>query len=662
MQLRNKIINYYVAPPSEKGGSPRVFPSPITVPDEVATTLINKQLQKNNKPLIPVKQRLLHVCYDFDSAIIYIPNSQSFTKEQIDNLLPAAKLKITKDFGGFAGRPPIEGSPYSSLRVRSIKSFGFTNKVISEHFKGKVFKDVPVIEASLDRMPRTTKTLPPLFQKVYEYAGGYVSPSQVESVAFVEEKDIHGQMRKTPKLLLVQKPPFILINISENEENRGPTSTEKEWVVLEGYRNYLYDGQVVKQEEKYISEDLSSFADLYAIKRQLYSGWPFEDVCAYLITNGVDSFGSLMKAIERLMTAATSLAKEGYKNPASIPYWISFKIDKDFPLNITSMIKEDGTIDTQRQYRHFMVIDYDNTTSQILIRTPVFLTQDICIRLLKAKIEPFIAHYNYVANKIDIKGSQRSFDEAKKEVKQISKINSIIKSGLDEEKKKSVEFRVGELATGAAFNPNVTTLRRISDYPLAYDFIKKICKRYGVEFKDVDVLVGPLSQILGGQGTRGGFMDAKMFKQNKMSIPHEITKGIWVSPPIIMVDSIQKPSYAAQTDTLSHEYTHNIYSILHPEYEVTYNMSDEKKEGEKEYEQWSKYFRDPSEIEAHKANIEFELGSGKSYDEIIRDKVGGVITLENYPIALKFAQLVRQVMEEMEKEKEENEEPTGERN
>lgn len=663
MQLKNKIVNYYVALPSQKGDSPRVFRSPVTIDDKTARTLINTQLTKHKQPGLQMNFPLLHVCYDFDSGIIYVPNSHDFSKDQVAGLLPAAKIRISKDFGGYSGRPPIEGSPFSSIRVRSIDSFSYARKVISEHYKGKEFKDIPVIEAFLKRMPRTLKTLPPEFSHPEQYIGGYVSPKQVDSVSFLDEIDLQGNKRKEPKFLLTQKAPFILINTSRGEDIEDVTASDKEWAVLEGYRNYLYDSDVVKEKNEEVSANLTEFADLYALKRLMYLGWPFEAVCSYLIGDTVMSFGSLLKSINRLMMAADSLTKDGYKNPAQIPYYISMKIDERFfkVWNFSSLIKEDGTIDYQSQHPNFMLVDFDEKNGSIIIRTPVFIPQSVCKRVFKPVDSPFIVHYNPVVNKIDVKTDERTFESAKKEVAQIGKLNYIIRSGLDEDKKKTVEFRAGDIASGKGYlDPTVTTLRKISDYPLAYDFIKKVCKRYNVEFKDVDVLVGPLELLMGQAGTRGAFMDEKMFAKNKMPIPFKLTNGVYISPPIIMVDSILKPSYAEQTDTLSHEYAHNLYGITHPEYEVTYKFEDPKNQKD-EYRQWFTYFKDPSEIEAHKVNIEYELGIGKSYDEIVRDKVGGAITLENYPTALKFGELVKEVMEKMEKEKEVNEEPTGER-
>ena len=60
---------------------------------------------------------------------------------------------------------------------------------------------------------------------------------------------------------------------------------------------------------------------------------------------------------------------------------------------------------------------------------------------------------------------------------------------------------------------------------------------------------------------------------------------------------------------------------------------------------------------AHKSEIKYELLLGKSVDEIVRNKVGGAITTENYPVALKFKELINEAIEEIRKEEEQNEKP-----
>jgi hypothetical protein len=174
-------------------------------------------------------------------------------------------------------------------------------------------------------------------------------------------------------------------------------------------------------------------------------------------------------------------------------------------------------------------------------------------------------------------------------------------------------------------------------------------------FQDFNVIVGPIERTF-GPGTRGGFMDANSFAKSKIKAPFEIAKGIFITPPVIMVNSVEMPNYADQTETLIHEYSHYIFGLKNPNYKMGYG----KPKGNVDYEHWYNYLTDANERVAHKEEIKFELGLGKSFDEIIRNKVGGKITTENYPIALKFKELVHEALEEMEEAEEENEKPTTE--
>jgi hypothetical protein len=127
------------------------------------------------------------------------------------------------------------------------------------------------------------------------------------------------------------------------------------------------------------------------------------------------------------------------------------------------------------------------------------------------------------------------------------------------------------------------------------------------------------------------------------------------------------PSYAAQTTTLVHEYCHNLYSISNPDHEHLYNKDKKLKSDDLKW--WQLYFEDEDERQAHIEQIKLELVSGRSVDEIIRDKVSdavsevGAITLQNYkknyPIALKFRELVEEAATQLQEEETKNEKPTG---
>jgi len=655
MKLRNKIFNYFVVPPLQERGMPEVILSPVTMNSEVAKTLIARQF-KDEKMAKMLRGKILHVCFDYDSEMIYIPNASHFSKDTVDYLLKAAEVRITKDFGGFSSRPPIEGSPFSSLRVRSLNSFSHAKEIIGKHYQGKIFKDLPVIEVYLPRMPSTLKQLPPEYEENEHLLGGYISPSFAKSITFVDEIETDGRKRSRPIVLLDQVTPFILINIAQTKRRKEPTATEKEWVVLSSYRDYLQDIETAKK-EKYMTEDISKFAHLYAIKRYLYLGWSLEEV-SWFMNRSVSNFPALIKAIDRFMQAADALKNEGHKDPASNPYYISFKVDKSFPIDIQSFVNpQTGRIDIEHQYRYFVILEYDPKNSYILIETPVFISPEICIKVLKAQSIPFIAKYNPVVNKIDVKGDDRSYQQLKQDKRQLSKIKSIVQSGLETDKVKDLDYRTGPLAAGRSYeDPKIYNVRRVSDYLYAADFIKKMCKTHNVPFHDFDVVVGPIADVLGA-GTMGGFMDEKSFDKSKIKPPFQLSKGVWISPPVMLINSVEIPSYAEQTETLIHEYRHYIYHIQYPDYEQKYGRP--KKGKDTDYEYWWKYLTDPNELAAHKEEIKFELGLGKSYDEIIRNKVGGQITKQNYPIAIKFSELVQEVVKELEEEKNKNEEPIG---
>jgi hypothetical protein len=639
MNLKNQIVNYFVFP-SPKNGVPEVVRSPITINSLTAKVLIEKQFKEQ------IKGRILHVCYDVDSGILYLPNASGFSKETLKTFLDAAKFRISKDFeSGYKFGILIRGSPFSSLRVRSINSFDQAKEIIRKHHENIDFENLPVIEAYLSRMPTTLKLLPQRYRTNEEFIGGYVGMADCHSVAFVEEIDIYGKKLENPITLLTLKPPFILIDISKTKKKETPSATEKESVVLSGYRDHLYSKDL-NSNTNMKGTRISQFADLYAINRYLYLGWPFEEVCSLMLRDKIQEFGELIRAIDLLTTVASSLEKEGYGNPASIPYYMTFKIGSDFPLRLSSVTNmETGIIDIHRQYQNFLILDCDIKSDYILIRSPVFISPLVCRDVLRAKSNPFICKYNSVDNTIDIKSVSRANGEIILHKRQLALIEQDIKNSLDDDLAKTLKFRNGESASGHnAIDPNVFVIRKVSDYYYATDIIKNLCQKYEIPFNDLQVIIGPIERYL-GSGVHGGFMSKRAFKESKFKAPIKLTKNIYLTPPVILLDSCTYPSYADQAEVLIHEYSHFVYESKNPRYQNEYNK--EKGQGHKH---WYLYFSDLSEKLAHKNQIKFEFMLGKSYDEIIRNKVGGEITTYNYPIALNFSELVKEAMIELEKE------------
>jgi hypothetical protein len=621
MKIRNQIVSYFVDP----SNPPKVYQSPATMASDVAAEIIKEEYGVSTSG-----KKMLHVCFDRDSKIIYLPNACRFTKDQIEPLLQAAKYYILKQWGDFRMVPPIEGSPFSSLRVRSVKSFGYVKNAIQDHFHGGI-KDLTVIEANLARMPETVKQLPSIYKNNKNFSGGLITTE----VTFIDEIDIKNKPRKNPVRLLTVKPPFILIDISPTIE---VSATEKEWAVLSGYRDYVSS----QAEFNYEKDSISTFAPLYAAKRYLYLGWPFEEVCKVLL-ECVPDFGALIKGIHQLLLSVNSLIDEGCEDPAKHPYYMSFRIDrKTFPYNFQNHVS----------MPFFDVVDFNEETGFIIIRTPAYIENDLCMNILKANSRPYIVKYNPTFNQIDVKVQSG----VHKELDLKTKIPSIIKNMIEkEEGKENLEFRADKRSQSVSMSTTeICHLRMISDYYYAKDHIERMCKERNMPFEDIQVVVGPIERIF-GRGIQGGFMGKKEFEKSKLKIPYQIEKGLYVTPPVISVNSQSMPSYAAQTETLIHEYSHKLYSISNPDHEHLYNKNPNLRNRDpRKY--WDLYLGDEDEKLAHQEEIRFELKAGKSVDEIVRDKVGGAITIDSYKrtyiTALTFKKMVDEVVQQMEEENE----------
>jgi len=637
----SNIYNFYVSMPPKGKQMPRVFQSPVTMPAEEAKKALQEELSKRNKTDILPAGELLHVCFDSESKRIYIPNASHFTRQKLAYLLQAAQLRITKLFGGYVGRQPIEGSPFSLLRIRNIENFAHASSTIKEKFHVNKIDNVPVIEANFDRMPKTIKQLPAIFQ-TNGFPGSYVSPEFVNTLYFVEEYDLNGNKLQKPILVYQQNTPFILINSSPQARVE---SSEKERIVMAGYRLYLFDAkaqgvEMTEEEAAKVKTTTTALSILYDIKQRLYIGFPFEEICEVFIREfaGNKGFGELMQVSRLLLMAAKNLELEGYKNPAIPPYYIACELKEGSPL-------------LAGRNPFFQVVQGSQDGNKVIIETPLYIPPDLCSKLLVTEPNPVIARYNKAVNAIDIKSGQFGFQQQLRNDKmQIAKLRALtiydaVQDNPDLEVVKSdINFRTDVHAVGVSLSsPHMHSIRRISDYYYACDHIMKMCEKRGIEFVDLPVLVGPIEYIL-GPGIGGGFMPASNWvDQSGKPLPNplEIEKGLFISPPAIAINSIMMPSYAQQTATLIHEYSHNIFEIQNPGYVARYQDPQVAKLRESDpYRFWRIYLGDKNEQVAHIEEIKYRLNAGETVDEIIRDRVGGAVTLKNYPEALAFKQLI----------------------
>lgn len=632
-EFKNKIVNYYVEPSLK----PHVVKSHITIGAKVAANLIEKQLKRK------VFGNIFHVCFDVASGMIYTPNAHEFSPEQTELALQAIKMKIIKDYKFFSSTKNINGSPFTSYRKRTISQFEFVKTSVEKHFS-KNIHNITIIEANLARMPSTLKTLPNIFTSP-NCVGGYISPSDIKKIDFVDEYNGNGKKREKSIFLDSVTTPCIIINTDPDKKIKA---YDKEWTVLSGYRDFLYDKSVFKDIN---SDDLNAFSFIYACKIHMYYGWPFQEICEVLLPSA-KTFPELIKAINNLKFAADQLEAEGYPNPAKDSYYYSFKTDKAyFPFKIESLCSEDGKIDAKKQISNFEILEYTNSDF-VTIESPIYINPTVCKNLLKSFINPLIAQYNPFTKNIEIKsqGTLKNFE--KNYSVQLKKIKFLVckKYNLDPKK---VIFVENQQTTAVSKSDNTNySLRKISEYYYASDYAKKICKKEGLNFQDIDVLVGPIEQIY-GRGTMGGFVNKPSKEdqeKSKTKYPYEIVKGIFVEPPFISINSDAMTGYAEQTETLIHEYRHFIFSKTTPNYKHKYNTDYGEAIKKKDNLQWwDMYLSDIDERYAHKIQLEFQLKSGYTADELISEKVGGVINEDNYPIAMKFKQLIDEVEKEITK-------------
>jgi len=621
MKLRNKIINYFVVPPFQ-GEGVRVIRSKFTINPKEAKVLLTDRFKKDKKTPLPPGD-ILQICFDVDSGIIYAPNASDFLRGQMDDLLDAVKYRITQDFGNFANRPVINSNPFSSLRVRYLGSFGYANKMVKEFLEIDVH-DIPIIEANLSIMPQTVACLPNKYTESPELWGSYISSNFVDEISFCNEdgKSIHRQ-----------KTPFILINTSH-----GRGATEKEWVVIDAFNEHcqVFNAKTAGINRAETPEWSGEDSVIYAVKRLLYMGWTFEEISGDMLSRA-ENVVDLVKGIAGLMLA---IDKE------TEPYYVTFKMGDNFPISLDEIWnKSTGKIDLDRQYSHLQIIDYDVSNSYVMLRTPAYIPSKTWEKIFNPNGSVFIAKYNHNFNTIDVKSGNKSM----KDERQLQKIAGLVGCKLLPEDKDHLCYSSTPRAQGKwASSPLVFNVRKISDYGYATEFIKEMCTENRVPFYDFQVIVGPIEHLF-GRGVQGGFMDATIFKKNKMSIPFKLIDDIYIEPPVIFVNTVESPSYPEHTEILIHEYRHYIYGIMNPTYKIGYTMPNGS-----DMEGWNKYLMDPNERDAHRAEIRFGLKLGRSFDEIIRGKVGGIVTQDNYPIAVKFSELVNEVMNNIEEESNEN--------
>lgn len=598
----NQIVNYFI---SDKSSDIKVFKAPVIMSSSMALKLLQK---KDNN----LSNNLMHYCYDVFSKRIYFLNKNEFTESQINRCFPVFKEKLKEDFSNTIDIQPINGSPFDTIRIRNIHNFINLKESMSLNKNGYI-KNIPVIEANLKKMPSVERKIEDLFGKIVD--GKYISKSLINGVKFIDETNNN-------EVLLSQKAPFILIDISKN-----PSSTEKEWMILNSYQHYLSDKSVFGV----LSNNIDSLS--FVVKRFLQLGWSFEEICDVIVKD-VEDFPSLMYVCDTL----NELNPFNNKN-----YYVTFQINDDFPVDFSGLMENDKFI-KEKQIDFFEFVDFDKETQFIIVKTPIYIKEKVWKDVFKTTGAFLMATYNIRTETIDIKTNENCFNILKngtlKQQKQLKKIKKLCYNT-------DIPFRC-DFNTFYTRNIGSFYLKNTSDFPECKRILEEISKKNNFNFEDVNILVGPIQKLL-GEGITGGFVDKKLFKKNKWDIPFEIIKGIKIKPPIIFIDSVSRKTPADHLAVIIHEYCHNIWNVQHPNYEHKY-LKDLSLKNKNEKEYWKLYLTDEDEKQAHIEEIKFELKSGKSVDEIILEKVGGFITESNYYIAMLFKSIIDIAIEQMEEE------------
>lgn len=528
-----------------------------------------------------------HLSYDLQSSYIYVIYHRD--KDSLKDALTRVKEEFDLKISNI-----IFGSPFSTIRIRSSKCFQSLKNIFIENF-GE-YPEINVVELNLNRMPKLKDEL-----KI----SGYFQFFTDLNTEVYDEYYTSGEKRKKPQKVCDLIGDFLIIDISkENNVN----SVEKEWAVLSACHQKLsIDG---------IINGLDSFRDLYAIKTKLNMGYTVEEVCSLFIGQMDLDFPEMMKAVNLI---GRCISKKIYN------YYYFFEFSSEIPFNL----RENSL------GNNFEILYVNKKQKLCLINSFAYIPQGMLVKNFKLKKEPLIFFKNEIKKTCDIKTSSESYSY----YKHIFKKN--VGKYFEE-----YDFICNEMSrSNSSCNSIFFTVRNLKSYPYVHEFLKKSCKSQGFPFVDIPILVGPIERIF-GLGTQGGFISEKQFIDSKTDLPLKINDDISIMPPFIAINSITKPDYSAHNSTLIHEYQHFIFSKFNPGYEHQYNKPENESLKEKDPDKyWDLYLNDPDEKQAHSHQVIYEIGMGKSVDEIIRDKVGGEINLKNYKTALLFKRIINEALQ-----------------
>jgi hypothetical protein len=621
-QETNHIENYFVL---DHGGkkSPEVYKFPFFVTSETFRKQLNEQ--NKNKGIMDFRGNIIHACYDVSSNKLYFPEVSSpeeLNAIEKSPIMPSLEITVLKIYKINLSGVKIAGDPYQTFRIRKLGNFASASSFIRKNIiseKVPFNPDFIVIEADLSSMPKTAEFLK--IDKNSESCFVNQNRGVVPFIRNVGSKDY---------LFYTLRGPFILINLSFYN---NISDSEKDRIIIEKYKNYV--------EEQVSTDEIESMDEIriFNIKYLILLGWSIQQMCQFMINkNTVKNIEDLLTRVAPyLIVACRELERQGYKNPLRDYYYYFIKRSKNFPIHIP-ISPEIKAFNTDKQHPVIQVLCYDPKEDLVTLRSKLYFSEDICKQVFSTDnvtILTYLADDKKFRSTTNIMSDKKVGNSVKLVVSNVRK-----DKGFDEKEK----FAFEQVTNAIKF---YFEKRKVSDFYQAADKIKDICKRMEktkgeeVKFEDLNVYVGPLSQI--APGMLGGYIDAERCAKRKIKLPIEnMIPGIKFYPHDIIIDTSENSSIADVYDKIIHEYTHHINwmtKVKSPEYEMPGN--DIKK--------MLIYLNSPDERESHIQQSMYLLSLGMSKDQIIKRFLNQVPNFNVLSIAKKYNEFIEEAAKRLEK-------------
>jgi len=631
---KNRIINFYAMEP-DSAGKVEVVTLPIGMrSSEEAKGVINQDRVAHGKK--PYLGHLLNVCFDMSSGLLYLPDmqipSEVANNPKLSSMLGAVKYNIEKHVSTLPNIPVVRGDPFDTIRLRKIVDFGYASTFIRQQLGDGEEVDsilnIPVVEANISVMPKVQTLLPP-FKNNSSLKGIYVTERQAEAIAF--SMNDRGQ----DILLHTQKTPFLLINTSPGAKT---SEADKDRLITSLYRDYAIS-------RKAVSLKIEDSPQVHEIKHLMYIGWSFRELCMYMLSpERISNFDDLIVNAAFVYNASKLIKRDGYPDPSRIPYYYSFEIGQNFPIRFKPQASG-RPYDVSNQPEILQILHYDPVKSYIVIKSPLWMSEELCNKVLGAKSTFFRAQYS--PSEMSIKSEYRA-DVLKKESSVSLKMihEDVIQSGgKAPEGKPGIPF-VSNTEIEKAFER-----KHISDYPQAADIIKTLCAKTSTEekkinFDDLEVVVGPW---LSTSNFLGGYINKRRLEMMGLKPPMEPIPGCKIYPPAILLDNEELPSVGDRIHVIVHEYRHHVNMQLWIESPQLKDMPKGMNTAA-DVAKWLAYLNSPDEHLAHLAQFKYMLGLGMTKDEIVKMVMRTKPTATNFNIAKKYLEIIDEADQEMKKE------------